>query len=95
MRPGAGAGRHGGARQRLSGRNRGSHSLLKDGAKVVESADDILEGLGWPRRPRAPALLVSLLNSDPLLARWTAGEAIELDELSELVGYTGARLLPG
>ena len=32
----------------LSGRNRGSHSLLKDGAKVVESAVDILEGLGWP-----------------------------------------------
>ena len=32
----------------LSGRNRGSHSLLKDGAKVVETADDILEELGWP-----------------------------------------------
>ena len=30
----------------LSGRNRGSHGLLKDGAKVVESADDILEGAG-------------------------------------------------
>src|SRR5262249_60949961 len=32
----------------LGGRNRGSHALLKDGAKVVESADDILEELGWP-----------------------------------------------
>ncbi len=32
----------------LTGRNRGSHSLLKDGAKVVETADDILEELGWP-----------------------------------------------
>ena len=32
----------------LGGRNRGSHGLLKDGAKVVESADDILEELGWP-----------------------------------------------
>ena len=39
----------------LSGRNRGSHSLLKDGAKVVESAVDILEGLGWPSRRDAPA----------------------------------------
>lgn len=27
----------------LSGRNRGTHALLKDGAKIVESADDILE----------------------------------------------------
>ena len=34
----------------LTGRNRGSHSLLKDGAKVVETADDILEELGWPGR---------------------------------------------
>ena len=31
----------------LSGRNRGSHALLKDGAKVVETADDILEEMGW------------------------------------------------
>ncbi|HET7698130.1 MAG TPA: DNA-processing protein DprA [Vicinamibacterales bacterium] len=31
----------------LGGRNRGSHALLKDGAKVVETADDILEELGW------------------------------------------------
>ena len=34
----------------LTGRNRGSHSLLKDGAKVVETADDILDELGWPGR---------------------------------------------
>ena len=33
----------------LSGRNRGAHALLRDGAKIVESADDILEELGpWP-----------------------------------------------
>jgi DNA processing protein len=31
----------------LNGRNRGSHALLKDGAKVVECADDILQELGW------------------------------------------------
>ena len=38
----------------LSGRNRGSHALLKDGAKVVESADDILEELA-----RAPGRAVA------------------------------------
>ena len=37
----------------LSGRNSGSHRLLKDGAKVVESADDILDELGW-RQPSLP-----------------------------------------
>ena len=35
----------------LSGRNRGSHALLKDGAKVVETADDILQELGWMAAP--------------------------------------------
>src|SRR4029078_8086814 len=33
----------------LSGRNRGGHALIRDGAKIVESADDILEELGVPR----------------------------------------------
>ena len=32
----------------LSARNRGGHALLRDGAKIVESADDILEELGFP-----------------------------------------------
>ena len=45
--PRTGTGRDGRAGQCLSGRNRGSHGLLKDGAKVVESADDILQELGW------------------------------------------------
>jgi DNA processing protein len=31
----------------LSGRNRGGHALIRDGAKIVESADDIVEELGW------------------------------------------------
>ena len=78
----------------LSGRNRGSHSLLKDGAKVVESADDILDGSGWAvstRRERKP---VNSLNRDPLLARMEVGEAYELEELAEMAGTTGARLLP-
>src|SRR6185295_11007644 len=29
----------------LSGRNRGGHALLRDGARIVETADDILEEL--------------------------------------------------
>src|SRR5205807_4075757 len=34
----------------LRGRNRGAHALLRDGAKIVESADDILEELGPSER---------------------------------------------
>ncbi len=76
----------------LSGRNRGSHSLLKDGAKVVETADDILEELGWPGA--GPAVNPGkILISDPLLAQMAPGEAYQLDELMALTGTGGARLL--
>ena len=77
----------------LTGRNRGSHGLLKDGAKVVESADYILDGRGWPGAGLVPMLSSKLLNSDTLLSRMEAGEVYRLDELMELTGVTGTRLL--
>jgi DNA processing protein len=40
----------------LGGRNRGGHALLKDGAKLVEAAGDILQELGF-ERPTKPARL--------------------------------------
>jgi DNA processing protein len=82
----------------LSGRNRGSHSLLKDGAKVVESADDILEELGWTTAqlpdavPEAPPS--GLLKADPLVSRMDAGELYGLDQLVDLSGVKASRLLP-
>ncbi len=78
----------------LSGRNGGSHNLLKDGAKVVESAVDILDGLGWPARDVSPQSFAKLLNSDSLLGAMAPGETYRLDELMELTGVTGTRLLP-
>ena len=77
----------------LGGRNRGSHALLKDGAKVVESADDILEELGWPQARSAGEISSNPLKIDPLLAKLTPGEAYGLDELSATVGLAGAKLL--
>ena len=77
----------------LTGRNRGSHSLLKDGAKVVETADDILDELGWPGAVRSgePS---KLLSTDPLLARMESGELYRLEELVEVTGISPAKLLP-
>ena len=77
----------------LSGRNRGSHSLLKDGAKVVETADDILEELGWPGalEREVPS---KLLSADPLLANMEPGEPYGLDELAESSAMAASRLLP-
>jgi DNA processing protein len=90
----------------LGGRNRGSHALLKDGAKVVETADDILEELGWPALRSAtgpiggpalgegPQISSNILKTDPLLARLTPGDTYDLDEMSATLGLTGSKLLP-
>ena len=90
----------------LGGRNRGSHALLKDGAKVVESADDILEELGWPARcgsagaggapaPVEPHKISSnSLEQDDLLSKLTPGEAYDLDELSATVELDASLVLP-
>jgi len=78
----------------LSGRNRGAHALLRDGAKIVESADDVLEELqiGEPARRRATDLAAP--NTDPVLACLTPGEPSDLDALAERSGLSPSRLLP-
>src|SRR5262245_56684830 len=44
----------------LTGRNRGGHALIRDGAKIVESADDIVEDLGLGSgRVRTPQMAAS------------------------------------
>lgn len=76
----------------LTGRNRGSHSLLKDGAKVVETADDILEELGWPGA-RAGIETHKRVISEPLLAKMEPGEVYRLDELVAVTGMAPSKLL--
>jgi DNA processing protein len=79
----------------LGGRNRGSHALLKDGAKVVETADDIVEELGWTAGADSQQKISpNPLKSDPLLARLSPGETYDLDEMSATVGMAGSKLLP-
>jgi DNA processing protein len=75
----------------LSGRNRGSHALLKDGAKVVETADDILQELGWSSAARAEGS--PHRRSEPLLAHMDPGEVYELDALAAATGLDAVRLL--
>jgi len=83
----------------LNDRNRGGHALLRDGAKIVESADDIFEEIAMPV-PAAPARRLepevkpgAIGAEDPVLASLPAGEACDLDGISERSGLTTARLL--
>ncbi len=77
----------------LTGRNRGGHGLLRDGAKIVESADDILEELGLFAN-HAARFDASSGHADPVLACLPVGEPCDLDTISERSGLNSARLLP-
>jgi DNA processing protein len=88
----------------LNTRNRGGHALLRDGARLVETADDVLEELGIAhddaaaRAPKNPSAAADTLQQprarDPLLECLTRGEPSDLDDLSERSGLSPARLLP-
>ena len=77
----------------LSSRNRGSHALLKDGAKLVEGVDDILEELGVSTSS-APGDDPKLLTDEPLLSLMQAGEDYAVEDLAALTGLGAAILLP-
>ena len=61
----------------LSGRNRGAHALLKDGAKVVEDVDDILDEI----RPAVAAARNTRVeeeaSQDPVLRHLARGESYD------------------
>lgn len=82
----------------LSGRNRGAHALIRDGAKIVECADDIVEEL-WGAAP-APYSEANALSSnssavsvDPIVGRMESGQAYDVDGLAALSGLESVRLL--
>jgi DNA processing protein len=82
----------------LSGRSRGGHALIRDGAKIVESADDIVQELGLdrPQNGRSTSVITgreSVLSADPVLRAMDAGDAYDLDGLAKVSGLDGARLL--
>ena len=79
----------------LTGRNRGAHGLLRDGAKIVEDADDILEELGLQTSASSARRNDAREGSrDPVLRSMTPGEWYELDDLARETGLTPVNLLP-
>src|SRR5262245_56305786 len=78
----------------LSGRNRGGHALLRDGARIVESADDILDELGMTMRATLTGAATDGAVPDPIVSCLTPGEPTDLDVIAERSGMSPARLLP-
>ena len=92
----------------LAGRNRGGHLLIRDGAALVETAEDVVALL----LASAPPLRVSLERprdgltagerdgsraaedqGDPLLAALAPDEAQDVDQLAQRTGFSAADLL--
>ena len=82
-----------------AGRNRGAHALIRDGAKLVECADDIVDELGWPA-PSDSADRAEVSSGwstssvDPLLSAMHGGQAYDLEGLTSASGVSGVQLLP-
>jgi DNA processing protein len=82
----------------LSGRSRGAHALIRDGAKIVECADDIVEelcGVAPRGQPHETALssTSSGVSDDPIVAGMEAGHAYDVDGLAEVSGLADVQLL--
>lgn len=72
---------------------RGCHKLIKQGAKLVETANDVLEELGNFALPENPAEQSPQNNEDPLLAA-LGHDPCSLDDLVEYTGQSADQLLP-
>jgi DNA processing protein len=85
----------------LGGRNFGAHALLRDGAKLVECADDILEELplgirdwGLGIGSAKESMTVNSASQDPVLRSMDEGDTYDLDEIADRSGLDRIRLLP-
>ena len=78
----------------LSGRNRGAHGLIKDGARVVEGVEDVLQELHLdvPARPDSDRAQAAS-ERDPLVRAMLPGEVYDLERLTDITGLGVVPLL--
>ena len=79
----------------LTGRNRGGHALIRDGARIVESAEDVLEEIGLAEAGGGqPSASRPKTSADPVVQKMESGHPYDLDALAAVTGLDACRLLP-
>ena len=78
----------------LSGRHRGCHDLIKDGARLVETVEDVLDELKWPYFSRVEtADSHNHLQLSDLEANMAKGEPVSVDDLAERTNRSASEIL--
>jgi DNA processing protein len=76
-----------------SGRYRGSHALIKDGARLVETVDDVLDELEGVSRERPQRTGDNRQSLSKLEETMAIGEPYSADDLAALAGRAAPELL--
>lgn len=77
----------------LSGCYRGCHALIKDGARLVETVDEILDEVRWRLPGPGPWSPAKSMTDNGLSSYMEAGLALTVDELAQRSGRSAAECL--